>query len=285
MIKILVLGATGMLGSTLMRYFSGRPEFHVTGTVRSRDLVARFTPELQRRIIPDIEATNLHALVSLFDEAKPDVVINCCGIVKQVPASCDTAAVIAVNARLPHQLGDIAAETGARLIQISTDCVFSGDRGNYAETDRPDSIDLYGLSKLLGEVHRPRTLTLRTSLIGHEIGPPHGLVEWFLAQTGPVKGYVSAIFSGLPAVELARLIEFHVLPRPDLEGVWHVASEPITKYNLLKLVAEIYGRTTLIVESDIVRVDRSLDGMRFRTATGYEPPAWPELVRAMQDFG
>jgi len=155
----------------------------------------------------------------------------------------------------------------------------------YRESDAPDAVDLYGRSKALGEVDYPHAVTLRTSIIGHELGgSAHGLIEWFLAQQDQVKGFKKAIFSGLPTVELARVIRDHVLHAPHLRGVYHVSAAPIDKHALLNLVAQAYGRTTRIVPDEQLVIDRSLDSTRFRQATGYEPPAWPELVRRMAEF-
>lgn len=130
----------------------------------------------------------------------------------------------------------------------------------------------------------PRTITLRTSIIGHELASAHGLVGWFLAQEGRVKGYTRAIFSGLPTVELARVVRDVVLPRADLSGLYHVASSPIAKYDLLKLVAQVYGKAIEIVPDDAVMIDRSLNADRFKEASDYVAPPWPELVKAMFEF-
>jgi len=175
--------------------------------------------------------------------------------------------------------------SGSRLVHISTDCVFSGAKGMYTEVDVADARDLYGLSKYLGEVDYPSAVTLRTSIVGHELGTAHGLVGWFLAQKGTVKGFTRAIFSGLPTVELARVVRDYVLPRPELRGVHHVSAEPISKYDLLQLVAEVYGKDVQLTPDDKLVIDRSLDSSRFRRLTGYAPAAWPELVRVMHQFG
>jgi dTDP-4-dehydrorhamnose reductase len=160
--------------------------------------------------------------------------------------------------------------------------VFRGTIGNYTEAMTPDAEDLYGRSKLLGEVDYPHAVTLRTSIIGRELGTSHGLVEWFLGAAGPVRGFTRAIFSGLPTDELVRVIARHVLPRPELSGVWHLSSDPISKYDLLLLLREAYGRTIGIEPDAELVLDRSLDSSRFRGATGYTPPAWPALIRSMR---
>jgi len=212
------------------------------------------------------------------------VVINCVGVVKQLESAEDPLVVLPINALLPHRLVRLCETNGARFVHVSTDCVFSGKRGNYQEHDPADADDLYGRSKYLGEVDYPNAITLRTSIIGHELSTTHGLIGWFLSQAGQVRGYRRAIFSGLPTVELARVIRDYVLSQPELRGVYHVSAAPISKYDLLTLVAKTYGRTTQIVPDDNVVIDRSLDSLRFRQATGYEPPVWLDLVRRMHEF-
>jgi dTDP-4-dehydrorhamnose reductase len=175
---------------------------------------------------------------------------------------------------------------GARFIHISTDCVFSGTRGNYDENDVADAHDLYGRSKCMGEVkNHAHTVTLRTSIIGHELNGQHGLVNWFLAQQGTVKGFTNAIFSGVPTVELARIIADFVLPNTSLQGLYQVASEPINKYDLLTLLAAAYQKSITIVPDGQLVIDRSLNGSKFFGATAYVSPYWSELVATMREFG
>jgi dTDP-4-dehydrorhamnose reductase len=170
-------------------------------------------------------------------------------------------------------------------VHISTDCVFSGAKGGYMEEDAPDARDLYGRSKLLGEVDCPHAVTLRTSIIGHELNSAHGLIGWFLAQQGNVKGYTRAIFSGLPTYELARVIRDLVLPRAEMHGLFHVASRPISKYDLLHMVNQEYGKGLKIEPDDHLKIDRSLNANRFLEATGYKAPDWPDLIAQMREFG
>jgi dTDP-4-dehydrorhamnose reductase len=188
-----------------------------------------------------------------------------------------------VNAMLPHRLSRYCATQGSRLVHISTDCVFAGTRGNYRESDTPDATDLYGQSKLIGEVRDERhAITLRSSIIGHELQSRYALIDWFLSQQDRVRGYTRAIFSGVPVAEMARIIGEIVLPRPELHGLYHVAAAPVSKYELLRLVAAEYGKTIEIVPDDSVVIDRSLNGDRFTHATGYVAPPWPDLVRLMR---
>jgi len=223
-------------------------------------------------------------LARVFAEVKPQTVVNCIGLIKQLADANDPLQALPVNAMLPHRLARLCELGGARLVHISTDCVFAGTRGNYRESDSADATDLYGRSKHLGEVTYPHTITLRTSIIGHELSSGHALLGWFLAQEGQVKGYTKAVFSGLPTVELARVVREVVLPRPELSGLFHVASAPIAKYDLLKLIADVYGKRIEIIPDDGLVIDRSLNAERFRDATGYVAPPWPELVKRMFEF-
>lgn len=283
--KVLILGANGMLGSALLRYLARNPRLDVVGTIRTSATSAILGSSFNVRTFDGVRLASDEHLHALFGGVRADVVINCIGIVKQSAAIHDEAQVIALNALLPHRLARAAAETHTRMIQISTDCVFSGGKGGYREDDTPDPIDLYGRSKLHGEIDDGSALTLRTSIVGHEIASRKGLVEWFLAARGPVRGYANAIFSGLPTTELAQAIEAHVLPNPGLHGVWHLSGPPITKLDLLRLLAEVYGRPTEIIPDATIRIDRSLDSSRFRSATVYRPRAWLESLHVMRDFG
>lgn len=283
--KILVLGASGMLGNAMVRSLSANGIYEVFGSVRSSASIRHFSPGLARNLVVGVDVENADALAHLFAQVRPDVVINCIGLVKQLATANDPLMALPINALLSHRLARLCDLIGARLVHVSTDCVFTGRKGGYVETDEPDAQDLYGRSKLLGEVDYPHAITLRTSIIGHELESARGLVGWFLSQQGQVKGYSEAIFSGLPTCELAAVVRDVVLPRPKLHGLYHVAAEPISKYELLKLVASEYGKNIRIEPDAKLQIDRSLNGERFRSATGYRAPAWPELVARMRAFG
>jgi dTDP-4-dehydrorhamnose reductase len=283
--KILVLGANGMLGHVMLRTLAADRSHDVTGTVRSAALLHALAAGWGARLISGIDVVQPDALIRAFADVRPDLVVNCVGLVKQLADARDPLHAIPVNALLPHRLAALCQVAGARLVHVSTDCVFAGSRGHYREEDAADAEDLYGRSKLLGEVDYPHALTLRTSIIGPELSGNHGLLAWFLSQPGTVRGYRRAIFSGLPTVELATVIRDRVLPRPDLHGLYHVASSSIDKYELLRLIAAAYARSNGITPDDVVAVDRSLDGSRFAAATGYVAAPWPELVRRMHESG
>lgn len=282
--SVLVLGASGMLGHALLRYFAASEGMSVVGTVRSPLFLKHLPPKLHQNVMTNVDVENLDTMTRVLAHVRPTVVINAVGVVKQLAEAKDPLTAIPINALLPHRLARLCEVAGARLVHISTDCVFSGRTGMYRESDESDAKDLYGRSKFLGEIHYQHSVTLRTSIIGPELDSTHGLIGWFLAQQGPVQGYNRAIFSGLPTVELARVIRDFVIPRPELHGLYHVSSDPITKYDLLGLVAKAYGKSIEIIPNERLAIDRSLDSSRFRQLTGYAPPAWPELVNAMREF-
>jgi dTDP-4-dehydrorhamnose reductase len=252
--------------------------------MRSAGALQNFAEQRRGRLLTGVDVLDQDALITVLERIRPDVVINCVGLIKQLADAKDPLSALPINAMLPHRLAKLCGLAGARLIHVSTDCVFSGRKGMYAEADLSDAEDLYGKSKFIGELHAvPHAITLRTSIIGHELGTHFSLIDWFLSQSGPVKGYAKAIFSGLPTVELARVMQDYVIPNPELHGLYHVSVEPIDKLSLLKLVAEVYGHKIQIIPDEQLCIDRSLDSSRFRKAAGYVPPAWPELVKMMHD--
>ena len=285
--RILILGGTGMLGHLLLRYLSTFPEYDVYATARNlAGLESIFPKDLLVRFRPDsVDANYFDSVIRALASIQPDIVINCIGIIKQLPEASDPLTAITVNALLPHRISLISRTAGARVIHISTDCVFDGKRGMYTENDQSNADDLYGRTKFLGEVSYPHCVTLRTSIIGHELKGGYGLIEWFLSQTQKVRGFRNAIYSGFPTFELARIIRDYVLPNPEMNGVYHVSSESISKYDLLCLVAKRYGKKIEIVPYDDFVQDRSLNSAYFRETTGYQPPSWDKLVEIMHsDF-
>jgi dTDP-4-dehydrorhamnose reductase len=276
--RVLILGASGMLGHKLAQSFASR--FETFATARSVSTALRELPGAGlHRIIDGISAEDPPSVARALEATRPDAVVNCIGIVKQEVGSADPVASITVNALFPHHVANACREAGSRLVHLSTDCVFSGKTGNYSESDRPDAEDLYGRSKLLGEVGGPGCLTIRTSMIGRELAASHGLLEWFLSnQGGRVRGFTRAIFSGFTTLALARIIGDVLTDHPQLTGVWHVASDPIAKFDLLTLVKAAYDLRIEIDPDDNFVCDRSLDGSRFREATGFTAPSWATMI-------
>jgi dTDP-4-dehydrorhamnose reductase len=282
--NVLVIGITGMLGSTAFSVLSERSQLRVFGTVRGSGALKHVSPDLLPNIIEGVDVDQYDSLVRAFAESQPNVVVNCVGLVKQLSTAGNPLFALPLNSLLPHRLALLCRATGARLIHISTDCVFSGSRGNYLESDQPDATDLYGVSKAIGEVVSDNAITLRTSIIGHELHGERSLLNWFLAQHGTVKGFTKAVFSGLPTLELSRIIRDLVIPNSSLSGLYHVASSPINKFDLLELIADRYSKKIVIEPSEELVIDRSLNAEKFLQATGYSPPPWHELVNAMFEY-
>lgn len=279
---VLILGVTGMLGSTLFRTLSKDSSLQIYGTARDKNAKAYFPKTIAKNIITLGNIENNQSVRSLFQKTKPDVVINCIGLIKQLNEVNQVLQAIPLNSLLPHRLALLCKEAGSRLILVSTDCVFSGKKGNYKETDLADCTDLYGQSKFLGEVTDERhVLTIRTSIIGHEQRGGHSLVNWFFKQKGSVTGYCKAIYSGLPTVELANIIRDIVLPNVKLHGLYQIASEPISKYDLLQLIAKNYGKKIVISKTNTPKIDRSLSYAKFKKQTGYRPKPWNLLINEM----
>jgi dTDP-4-dehydrorhamnose reductase len=282
--RVLVLGGSGMLGHQLCRVLSARVESWATfrqDPVRYKayDLIAR------ERALGGVYAEDVDSVRKALETVKPDAVVNCIGIVKQRDEAKQAIPSILINALFPHQLADLCLETDTRLVQISTDCVFSGLRGAYTEADVPDPVDLYGRTKLLGELNRPNCLTLRTSIIGWQLNTFSSLLSWFSHQRGQrIKGYQQAIYSGFSTRVLAGLISDLVETRPDLTGLYQVASQPISKYDLLVKLRDKLGWDDIEIEpDDNFFCDRSLIGTRFSVATGWKAPDWDEMLSGLAE--
>jgi dTDP-4-dehydrorhamnose reductase len=280
-VKILILGATGMLGHKLMQVLSKK--FHVSGTVRGDTRTYAATPVFSGiTLLGNTRADEIATIQEAINIAAPDVVINCIGIVKQLPAAQNRLASISINALFPHQMAKICRNRNIRFIHVSTDCVFSGKRGCYTEDDLSDADDLYGKTKFLGEVDYPGCLTLRTSIIGRELESSHGLIEWFLSQEGKtVYGYKKAIFSGLTTNAFSGIIGRIISDCPELRGVVQVASIPISKFDLLTLVKKTYGMNIDIRPDEMVINNRSLNADKFRKETNIKIPSWEYMIDEM----
>jgi dTDP-4-dehydrorhamnose reductase len=279
--KILIFGGGGMLGHKLVQNW--REKFDVWTTLRGDFAsVAEFNIFKKDKTIENVDVENAEKVAEVVEQIKPDVIVNAVGIIKQLDAAGDVIKSLNVNSIFPHRLRELAKNAGARLICISTDCVFSGKKGNYNEDDTPDAYDIYGKSKNLGEVVAENCLTVRTSIIGRELRTAHSLVEWFLSTRGKtIKGYKQAIFSGFPTIVFAEILADVIENHKDLSGLFHVSSEPIDKYGLLNLLKNAYGVDVEIEPSDEVQIDRSLDSTKFRNATSIKPPSWAEMIEKM----
>lgn len=264
-----------MIGSNLLKYFSKNHD--VVGTLRqSKD---KYSLDEFDNLVPNVDAKNFEVVKDIIVKVNPDVVINCIGIVKQISARLPASDQIYLNALLPHLLSDLSTLIGFRSVSLSSDCVFSGSRGNYKEVDEPDATDIYGLTKALGEVKDQSGLTIRTSTIGLELEHRHGLIEWFLSQKGEIEGYDRAIYTGLTTTELAKYLEHILLKYPKISGVVQIAGAKITKFDMLRRLARAIGRIDIQIKKNIdFECDRSLIGEKLQKLTGYDVPDWDYMI-------
>ena len=281
--KILILGVTGMLGHTLYKEMSKREgAYEIYGTTRNATgLDNYFTIEEIQSIRSGVDADNFDTVIKAIASVQPNIIINCIGIIKQLPIANDPLTAITVNAQLPHRISLVARSANARLIHISTDCVFNGVKGNYTEKDPSNAEDLYGRSKFLGEVSYPHCVTLRTSIIGHELKTEFSLIDWFMSQKDEINGFTKAIYSGFPTYEMVNIITNYVIPNKELSGLYHVSSNAISKYDLLKIMKDVYGKDIKIIPYDDFILDRSLNSDRFQSITGYKAPSWKSMLSDM----
>jgi dTDP-4-dehydrorhamnose reductase len=279
--RVLVLGGEGMFGHKVFEVLSRRFDTFATfldpaGSWREFPQYAGL-PE--SRLFGGVDALRIETVEAAFERARPDAVVNCVGIIKQLKEASDPILTITLNSLLPHRLANLCTGRGARLVHMSTDCVFSGRKGAYTEDDLPDPEDLYGRSKLLGEVDRPGCLTIRTSIFGRDYLKQDAFLEWFLSNRGRrVKGYENAIYSGFPTQVLARIIGDLLADQPALDGLVQIASAPVSKYALLMMLKDAMDLDIEIEPFTDPPCDRSLSAARFVGATGYRIPSWEEMV-------
>jgi dTDP-4-dehydrorhamnose reductase len=281
--KILIIGGGGMLGHKLVQVF--KEKFDVWTTIRSNfDKYKKFGILDKKKTIENLSVEDLKTVEKIISRIHPDVIINAVGIIKQVQTSRDVVKTLTINSIFPHHLAVIAEKNEARLINISTDCVFNGKKGNYKEIDLPDALDLYGRSKNLGEVGKRNCLTLRTSVIGRELETSHSLLEWFLSNQGKkVKGFINAVYSGFPTIVFADILADLLVNHKNLEGIYHLSSEPINKFELLKLIKSAYKADIEIEPFEEYKINRSLDSTKLRREIGFEPMSWEKMVKVMAD--
>ena len=281
--KVLIIGATGMLGYSLFKNLSDAANLDVFGTVRNIKGKEQFFTDCEEQIFQGVDVSDLATVESVIKEVTPDVVINCIGLIKQHSISKQHVDAVAINSLLPHQLASLCDSHACKLIHFSTDCIFDGKKGSYTEGDIPDARDLYGRSKCLGEVDYAPHLTIRTSIIGHELDSAVSLVDWFLSQEHTTKGFSKAIFSGLPTCVIARLLIEKILPVHELSGLYQLSVDPVDKFTLLNLIADVYNKKIEILESTELKIDRSLNSERLRNVLSLEIPSWKALISEMHD--
>lgn len=278
--RVLVLGATGMLGHTVYRFLnSTNNKIKCYGTIRNKKDKKFFNDHLSQNLRIFDDFNNLNKLEKFIRKINPEIILNCIGLIKQRDNSENQLEAVFVNSLLPHQISKVCNDIGIRFIHFSTDCVFSGSKGNYKESDLPDARDIYGLSKLMGEINDENNLTIRTSIIGHELKNSLGLLEWFLKEKDEIRGYSKAVFSGLTTLEISRFLLNHILRNNKVCGVYHLASEPITKLKLLKIINKVYRSKKNIISSSSLKINRSLDSSRLIEVTKYQVPNWEVMIK------
>jgi dTDP-4-dehydrorhamnose reductase len=286
MLRVLVMGGSGMLGHRMLETLSGRYPTYATfrgGRRPSRETGDFFSGFDAERLIPGVDARRFDTVEACLDRVRPDVVVNCIGLVKQLPEGSDPVVAVELNSLFPRRLAGACVSRGLRLVHVSTDCVFSGARGNYAESDPPDARDLYGLSKLLGEPSGPGCVTLRTSIIGRELSRTTGLLEWVLSRRGDaVNGYSNAFWSGLTTEALSKVVSELIAGHSLAGGLYHVSSEPVSKFGLIVKINEALGLGMEVTPVQEPREDRTLDSRRFRTESGIQVPGLDGMIEALR---
>ena len=278
--RILILGGDGMLGHQLFKHLSKEHEVKVT-LRQDLSVYEKFNLFFPENTFDGIDVRLTDQLIEVFGEFQPQAIVNAVGIIKQRLTSRESIPSLEINSLFPHRLAILCKAIGARMIHLSTDCVFSGTKGNYREEDPSDAVDLYGKSKYLGELNEQHCITFRTSMIGRELLHKKSLLEWFLSQRGSIKGFKKAMFSGFTTQELSRVIEMILKQNPTASGIYHVSSDPISKYDLLSLINKRLQLPIKIIPDESFVCDRSLDSSRFRQEFNYNPPPWEKMVEEL----
>ena len=280
--KIYILGISGMLGSELFLRFNKIPKYIIKGSARAKHL--RFFRNFKNNIDYNVSAYDLNKIKKKIKKFKPDYVINCIGFVKQkIKKSTTFSDVFYINSIFPKKIFKITKTLNIKLIHFSTDCVFDGHKGNYDEKSVPNALDLYGFSKYLGELNSKHVLTLRTSIIGHELSSKHGLLEWFLSKNKKCNGYVNVFFSGLTTFEIFNFLHNFLFTKKNknLYGLYNLSSRRISKYNLLKEISKIYKKNILIKKDYTSKLDRTLNSSLIKKKISYSTPSWKKMLSDM----
>lgn len=270
--RILIFGATGMAGHVAYHYLNSTEKYEIFNSVFREKLT-------KDSFITDV--TDRKAVYKLINTVEPDFIINCVGILVKGSKNYPDNAIL-LNAYFPHLLKRYADETGAKLVHISTDCVFSGDKGDYQEDDFRDADDVYGRSKALGEIINDKDLTIRTSIVGPEIKKNgEGLFHWFMKQHGTINGYTNAYWGGITTIELAKVIELSI--DNGLTGLVHATNgEKISKYDLLLLFKKYWNKSNIeLVKYEDIKQDKSLKASK---RFNLNVPSYPDMLREMAEW-
>ncbi len=266
-----------MLGNAVTKALLDRIDLEIYATLhKSHVATTRFKVNYV-----NCDVLEPNELEKLFEKVRPATVINCIAPRRDALRSGNVLNIVPLCTLLPHQIQLLCKKFNSRFIHISTDGVFSGKKGLYTENDAPDPVDTYGYAKLMGEVSSINSISLRTSIIGHEQVGGGGLLNWFLNQRDSCRCYRRAIFSGLPVCTLANIIKDKIIDNYNLHGIYNVAASPISKFDLMNIIADVYGLPINIIPDDSLVIDRSLSPEKFRNATGYVASAWRDMIEKM----
>ena len=282
--RILLLGASGLLGQGFVDVFSKINEINLFPVYRDNTYLRFYDEDITNNYINEPNILGMNVIEDLLEKVQPDIVINCIGLTPHTDKGKSKELLEQVNVLWPKKLHLQCIKNNIRFVHISSDCVFNGKRGMYTELDKPNAITDYGISKSSGEFYSGNSVVIRSSIIGHEQLGKRGLLEWFLSQKRLCLGYNSAIFSGFPSIIFAQIVYHYILKNSSIKGLFHVSSEPITKYNLLKLIASIYKKKIKIVADDSLKIDRSLDSSKFSKATKFQAEPWPAMIEKMREL-
>lgn len=282
--KIIVLGATGMLGSQITRYLNKANNYHIICIIRDKKKFKLLNIKNKKFLtVIYCNLDNSKKIEKIIKKIKPDYLINCVGMVKQIMSPKNKKLTYFLNVKIPKYLSKFALNQNFQLIHFSTDCVFSGKKGNYSEISKTDCIDYYGITKLKGEIRSNNTINLRTSIVGHELNTKIGLLEWFMFSTKKVYGFKNSIFSGLTTLEIAKFLDNYIIKKSLLKsGVFHLSSKPINKFNLLKMIARIYKKKILIIPENSVKCDRSLNSNKLKKIVKYKSKSWKRMLTELR---
>lgn len=279
--KVLILGGSGMLGHMLVNNFN--LDFDLWCTVRNKSEKLLHVLNIDKdKIIDKINVEDFDNLHNLIMEIKPDVVVNCIGVVKQVSDAKNINKSLLINSLLPNYLKLLSSLYSFRLIHISTDCVFSGNKGNYKEEDICDASDIYGKTKMLGEINQHNCLTLRTSFIGPEIETNNGLLNWFINNNNEeISGYKNALFSGFTSMELSKIIKRIIIDYKYINGIYHLSSYTISKFDLLNLINDIFNLRKNIIPLEEPFINRSLNSDKLKNILNFDFLPWDNMIEEL----
>jgi len=282
-LKILILGAGGMLGHKLYQTLSKTYDDVIPVFRKNKEHYHKFNLYKPEKMIGNTDVTDQSKLLAVLNSVKPDIICNCIGKTTRKINSEDSQSVIYLNSFLPHFISKWSSENNSYFIHFSTDCVFSGKNGPYKPNDFRDSRDLYGLSKILGETNSKYGLTIRTSIVGREIENQTEFFEWiFSSKNKSVSGYKNVFYSGVTTNYLSEVVAQLITKDSKSHGLLQVASPPISKLNLIKKVNSLFG-LGMKINTDASKVsNKILSPVKFTITSGIKTQTWDEMLNTLK---